>query len=191
MTEDRMTTMFFEMFTGLPRQGPGDTASTLRALSLVPGIGPHTRVLNPGCGTGLEARVIAQNAPVRIVAIDNHQQYVEEFNREAEALALVGLSRVAFRDGDYERVRLVEGVGAVKGKGGARARSPGARWRRAASVRASPKLEAGRLFASSASPHHGPDSAVLSPKQRTSRQLSARQHLYVGSRGPAAGFPVR
>ncbi|MBI1872885.1 MAG: class I SAM-dependent methyltransferase [Acidobacteria bacterium] len=102
MTEDRMTTMFFEMFTGLPRQGPGDTASTLRALSLVPGIGPHTRVLNPGGGTGLEARVIAQNAPVRIVAIDNHQQYVEEFNREAEALAVA--HRVEAQLGDMHRL---------------------------------------------------------------------------------------
>jgi SAM-dependent methyltransferase len=83
-----MTVLFFEMFTGLPRQGPGDAASTLRALSLVPGIGRQTRVLNPGCGTGLEARVLAQNAPVRIVAIDNHQPYVEELNRQAQVLGI-------------------------------------------------------------------------------------------------------
>ena len=70
MTQDRMTTLFFEMFTGLPRQGPGDAASTLRALSLVPGVGAQTRVLIPGCGTGLEARVIAGHARVRILAID-------------------------------------------------------------------------------------------------------------------------
>lgn len=34
-----------------------------------------------------------------------------------------------------------------------------------------PNLMAGRLFASSASPHRGPDSAVLSPIQRTPRQF--------------------
>jgi len=36
-----------------------------------------------------------------------------------------------------------------------------------------PKFMAGRLFASSASPHRGPDSAVFSPIQRT-----PRLHIY-------------
>jgi SAM-dependent methyltransferase len=107
MTEDRMTVLFFEMFTGLPRQGPGDAASTLRALSLVPGIGPHTRVLNPGCGTGFEARVLAQNAPVRIVAIDNHQPYVEEFNRRAQLLGIA--DRVKGHVGDMRRLEFPPG----------------------------------------------------------------------------------
>ena len=46
MAPDRMTTLFFELFSGLPRQGPGNTESTLRALALVPGVGPRTRVLD-------------------------------------------------------------------------------------------------------------------------------------------------
>ena len=97
MTQDRMTMLFFEMFTGLPRQGPGDAASTLRALSFVSRIGPHTRVLNPGCGTGFEARVIAQNAAVQIVAIDNHPPYVEEFNRQAQVLGMADRVRPTLR----------------------------------------------------------------------------------------------
>ena len=107
MTQDRMTALFFEMFTGLPRQGPGDAASTLRALSLVPDVGPQTRVLNPGCGTGLEARLIAQQAPVRIVAIDNHPPYVEEFNREARALGIA--DRIDARVGDMHRLDFPSG----------------------------------------------------------------------------------
>lgn len=107
MTQDRMTSLFFEMFTGLPRQGPGEAASTLRALSLVPGCGPETRVLMPGCGTGLEARVLAQHAPVRILAIDNHPPYVEEFNRHAHALGLG--ERVEARVGDMNRLECPPG----------------------------------------------------------------------------------
>ena len=102
MTQDRMTTLFFEMFTGLPRQGPGDAASTLRALSLVPGVVAQTRVLIPGCGTGLEARLIAQHARVRILAIDNHPPYVEEFNREVHTLGIT--DRVEARVGDMHRL---------------------------------------------------------------------------------------
>ena len=88
MTEDRTTMLFFEMFTGLPRQGPGDAASTLRALALVPGIGPETRVLDVGCGTGLQTRVLARNSPARFVAIDNHPPFVQELNRQAHALGI-------------------------------------------------------------------------------------------------------
>ena len=65
--------------------------------------------------------------------------------------------------------------------------------RRSASARASPKFMAGRLFASSASPHRGPDSAVLSPKQRTPRHFSHFPfHLYLYLYGvvrPSGGLP--
>jgi SAM-dependent methyltransferase len=88
MADDRTTALFFELFSGLPRQGPGDAASTLRALALVPGVGPRTRVLDVGCGTGLHTRVLAQGSPARIVAVDNHAPFVEELNRHAQALGL-------------------------------------------------------------------------------------------------------
>jgi SAM-dependent methyltransferase len=98
MTEDRMTTLFFEMFTGLPRQGPGDRASTLRALSMVPGVGPRTRVLDLGCGTGLQTRVLAQHSQARLIAIDHHAPYIDELRRETTAQGLA--DRVEARIGD-------------------------------------------------------------------------------------------
>jgi SAM-dependent methyltransferase len=107
MTQDRTAALFFELFTGLPRQGPGDEASTLRALSLVPGVGPQTRVLMPGCGTGLDARLLARHAPVRILGIDNHPPYVEEFNRQARALGCG--DRAEARVGDMHRLEWPSG----------------------------------------------------------------------------------
>jgi hypothetical protein len=84
MTEqDRMTSLFFELFTGLPRQGPGDDASTLKALALVPDVGPDTRVLDLGCGTGRQTRTLAGGSPARFVGIDNHLPYVEAATQEA------------------------------------------------------------------------------------------------------------
>src|SRR4051812_25842416 len=98
MTADRKTALFFELFSGLPRQGPGDAASTLKALALVPAVGPETRVLDIGCGTGTPTRVLAQNSSARIVAIDNHRPYVEELNRDAAALGIG--DRIEARVGD-------------------------------------------------------------------------------------------
>ena len=65
-----MPPLFYELFTGLPRQGPGDADSTRKALSMVPGVGPKTRILDIGCGTGLPIRLLAKETPASIVAID-------------------------------------------------------------------------------------------------------------------------
>jgi SAM-dependent methyltransferase len=88
LSQDRATALFFEIFTGLPRQGPGDAASTRRALALVPGLGASSRVLDLGCGTGQQSLVLARSAPARILAVDNHAPFVDELNRKAAAAGL-------------------------------------------------------------------------------------------------------
>jgi cyclopropane fatty-acyl-phospholipid synthase-like methyltransferase len=102
MTQDRMAELFFELFSGLPRQGPGDAASTLRALAAVPHLGPTARVLDIGCGTGTQTLVLARNSPARFLAIDNHPLFVEELNRRAAALGMA--DRVQARVGDMRHV---------------------------------------------------------------------------------------
>ena len=88
MAPDRMTTLFFELFSGLPRQGPGSAASTRRALGLVPNVGPRTRVLDVGCGTGAQALVLAGSSPAHIIAVDIHVPFVDELNRKARELGI-------------------------------------------------------------------------------------------------------
>ena len=107
MTDDRATGLFFELFSGLPRQGPGDTESTLRALALVPALGPRSRVLDVGCGTGLQTLVLARSSPARFVAVDSHPPFVEAVNRQAEALGLA--DRLEARVGDMRRLDFAPG----------------------------------------------------------------------------------
>ncbi|MYD71756.1 MAG: class I SAM-dependent methyltransferase [Acidobacteria bacterium] len=105
-----MDALFFELFSGLPRQGPGEAASTLRALALVPGVGPGTRVLDIGCGTGAQTLVLAKGSAAHIVAVDNHAPFVDFLNREALRLGLThrlearvaDMGRLDFGDGSFE-----------------------------------------------------------------------------------------
>ena len=102
MSQDRMTTLFFELFSELPRQGPGDTGSTLKALASLPAITPDTRVLDLGCGTGRHTRVLAQHTLGRFVAIDNHPPFIDELNRHAAALGMT--DRLDARVGDITQL---------------------------------------------------------------------------------------
>jgi SAM-dependent methyltransferase len=97
-----MTEWFFEIFDRLPRQGVGNPESTLKALALVRPLVSASHVLDLGCGTGAQTRVLAQHSPARIVAIDNHPPFVVEANEQA---ALLGLSdRVDARVGDLRQL---------------------------------------------------------------------------------------
>lgn len=96
--------LFYELFSGLPRQGPGDSASTLRALSMVPPLGPDDRVLDLGCGTGAQTLVLARHCKARILAIDDHAPFIEELFRNTQA---GGLSlRVEARVADMKQLDL-------------------------------------------------------------------------------------
>jgi hypothetical protein len=83
-------------------------------------------------------------------------------------------------DADFERERVAEGPPGgqrKKGRADAKVRSPGLAGRthreRSMSMAAYGMWMAGRLFASSASPHRGPDSAVLSPNRGRPAPLPA------------------
>ena len=105
MTHDRMTSLFFEIFNReLPRQGPGDTASTLKALSTVPGVGPTTRVLDIGCGTGAQTLLLAGHSGARVAAVDTHEEFITTLTEQARTLGIADRidARVAdMRNLDY------------------------------------------------------------------------------------------
>jgi len=76
-----MDKIFFELYSEIPRQGPGSRESTLRALSAMQ-IPEHASLIDLGCGTGFQAMVLAENTRANIIAVDMHAPYIEELNKK-------------------------------------------------------------------------------------------------------------
>lgn len=103
MDTREQTEFFYEIFdASLPRLGPGDEASTQRALNTL--LAENTtgarpiRILDIGCGNGPQTVVLAQHTNGSILAVDNHQPFLDELQRRA---AMAGVSRkiqISLRD---------------------------------------------------------------------------------------------
>ena len=86
----------FKVHRDMPRQGPGDNESTKKALKSID-IGKNLRVLDIGCGPGMQTVELAKNIEGKITALDFHKRYLEE------------LSRLAEKGGVGEKIELLEG----------------------------------------------------------------------------------
>jgi SAM-dependent methyltransferase len=79
-----MTDIFFELHKDLPREGPGDAASTLNAFRMMEGLPSNPRILDVGCGPGMQTLDLAKHTRGNILAIDTHQPFLDELQRRAE-----------------------------------------------------------------------------------------------------------
>jgi ubiquinone/menaquinone biosynthesis C-methylase UbiE len=76
--------VFWDVHSGLPRQGPGSRESTARALALAAPIPSDATVLDIACGPGMQTLHLAELLPqATICAIDQHEPFVDETNRRA------------------------------------------------------------------------------------------------------------
>ena len=106
-TDEGLSPFFYEIYEALPRQGPGDRESTLRALAMLPALGPKQRLLDIGCGSGAQTLDLARATRASIVAVDNHPPFVAQLGERAAALGLGG--RVAAQVGDMGALRFADG----------------------------------------------------------------------------------
>ena len=74
---------FYELFEDLPRQGPGCKDATLRALGLLKNLPSKPRVLDIGCGCGMQTLILAEELKTKILAIDNHRPVLDNLDRAA------------------------------------------------------------------------------------------------------------
>jgi ubiquinone/menaquinone biosynthesis C-methylase UbiE len=106
-TGAHMMQLFMELHSDMPRQGPGDSASTRRAFSLLEGLPEHPEILDVGCGPGAQTLALAGLSTGRITALDLHRQYLDQLERE---LARGGLGdRVNVLEGNMEELDFASG----------------------------------------------------------------------------------
>jgi ubiquinone/menaquinone biosynthesis C-methylase UbiE len=74
---------FWRIHSGLPREGPGDNASTRRAFAMATELPQEPRILDIGCGPGMQTIELARISRGRITAIDTHQPFLDELERRA------------------------------------------------------------------------------------------------------------
>ena len=72
----------------MPREGPGDDASTARALRLLPQLPARPRILDVGCGPGAQTLVLARATGGTVTAVDVHQPFLDELMRRAGTAGL-------------------------------------------------------------------------------------------------------
>jgi predicted O-methyltransferase YrrM len=77
--------IFAEIHGGIPREGPGDSASTRRALSMLVDLPPAPHILDVGSGPGMQTIDIARNVDGEITALDHNREYLAEVEKRARA----------------------------------------------------------------------------------------------------------
>ena len=80
--------VFFEIHSGNKQEGPGSDESTVKALSLIKNLPKNPRILDIGCGPGRQTIILAKETEGQIIAIDNHQVYLDYINDKAKDLGL-------------------------------------------------------------------------------------------------------
>jgi ubiquinone/menaquinone biosynthesis C-methylase UbiE len=86
---ETMEELFFEAFEGMGRLGPGSGASTLKAVERFGRRGEPLKILDIGCGNGVQTLLLAEAYPeAEITAVDNHAPFIENLKREAERKGL-------------------------------------------------------------------------------------------------------
>jgi SAM-dependent methyltransferase len=98
--DDRLMQVLLEVHSGLPRQGPGDDDSTLRALQLCSDLPARPAVLDIGCGPGMQTLALAQGTDGTITAVDRFEQFLDELRDRATAAGV--RDRVQIMRGDME-----------------------------------------------------------------------------------------
>lgn len=74
--------IFFEIHSGLPREGPGNFESTKRAFNSITNLPYIPKILDIGCGPGQQTLDLTNITNAEIIAVDNHQPFLNSLNEK-------------------------------------------------------------------------------------------------------------
>jgi ubiquinone/menaquinone biosynthesis C-methylase UbiE len=94
---EKMPKIFWEVHSGLPREGPGDNMSTRKAYLMLKDLPKNPRILDIGCGPGMQTIELAKLSSGRVYALDNHEPFLEDLRSRAK------------KEGLNDRIRPVKG----------------------------------------------------------------------------------
>lgn len=98
--------IFYQIYDELPRVGPGDDASTLKALEVVKTKISPARILDLSAGNGQQTFVLAKNTNAIINALDNDDAIIERLENEEEGRNIS--SRIFCFDADMHELPFEE-----------------------------------------------------------------------------------
>ncbi len=75
--------LFLNFFDRLQKLGPGSPHSTKKALSMVRGLPEQAKILDVGCGTGIEVIALCEDTDFHITALDNRQAVLDILKQHA------------------------------------------------------------------------------------------------------------
>jgi len=83
MTDHLGNEIFWAVHKDLPREAPGDEASTLQAFAMLKDLPAQASILDIGCGPGAQTVALARASQAKIVAVDTHQPFLDDLVRRA------------------------------------------------------------------------------------------------------------
>jgi len=110
MSDDLFWTYFYELYESLPRQGPGLDAYTARALACLPRLRADQRILDIGCGSGVQTLELARRSAAGIVATDLHAPFLDILKRRAReedladriTIEMADMARLPYADQSFD-----------------------------------------------------------------------------------------
>lgn len=97
-----------EMFEGLPRQGPGSDEATAFAWSFLPPDRRRGKILDIGCGSGMQTLALARICPDCLVtASDLHQPFLDDLAGKAKKAGLE--AKITIRQASMDNLPFDEG----------------------------------------------------------------------------------
>jgi SAM-dependent methyltransferase len=78
--------LFYRVFESMPRQGPGSVETTQKALDIIKKNRDYIDVIaDIGCGSGGQTDVLLEQTNAQIIAIDNHQPFLDQLKGRNKA----------------------------------------------------------------------------------------------------------